>query len=181
MTIRVVQLGSKLRRAVVRSVNATVMGGCDEVVQLLTKGHDPFPEHPLPIPPSIQRPRREILRAIRNCRVFVPLINEEWAVSGECELELNLTLQLHTHSKDKPRLPHIVPLSFPGLDKQKHDHVYTLAAMVWGNKWKSLCADLLRRSVADTLYHTAFPSSFPCCRRSTLSPTNPRTTALNSL
>lgn len=67
--------------------------------------------------------RREILRAIQNCKCFLALINNEWAESAECEIESNLALNLNLHSHEQgrsvrgqPRVPFLLPVSFPGLD-----------------------------------------------------------------
>ena len=72
--------------------------------------------------------RREIVKAVKNCHIFVPLINNPWAESGECEVEFNLAFNLHTHSNSKPRMPIFVPVAFPDLDWSAHAHVELLAA-----------------------------------------------------
>jgi hypothetical protein len=72
--------------------------------------------------------RREIVKAVKRCHVFIPLINNPWAESGECEVEFNLAFNLYTHSKGKPRLPIFVPVAFPDLDWNAHAHVELLAA-----------------------------------------------------
>lgn len=72
---------------------------------------------------------QEIVGAVRKCRVFLPLINTEWALSGgsECEVELNLALKLlhngSPHKPPKPRLPHLVPIIYPGVKPDMHDRV----------------------------------------------------------
>eukprot|EP00056_Hartaetosiga_gracilis_P003210 m.60985 g.60985 ORF g.60985 m.60985 type:complete len:534 (-) comp11371_c0_seq2:269-1870(-) len=58
--------------------------------------------------------RKEISRAIRECTVFIPVINKEWVNSGECEIELNMALYRHLHADDRtpqfyPLLHHSVP------------------------------------------------------------------------
>ena len=41
--------------------------------------------------------REEIVDAVRKCQIFIPLINAEWAGSGECKVcgQLNLTCRHH--------------------------------------------------------------------------------------
>ena len=41
-----------------------------------------------------QEARREIHKAVSTCFIFLPLINELWCRSGECELETNIAMNL---------------------------------------------------------------------------------------
>lgn len=72
--------------------------------------------------------RKEISAAVKQCTVFVPLINEAWATSAECEFEYNFALRLNLTSKAKPRLPVVIPICFPDLNWTGHDHVMMLMA-----------------------------------------------------
>eukprot|EP00049_Salpingoeca_infusionum_P022752 m.8580 g.8580 ORF g.8580 m.8580 type:complete len:482 (+) comp5372_c0_seq2:156-1601(+) len=79
--------------------------------------------------------RDEIVRGIKESTVFVPLINDAWASSGECKDEFSLAkrrhLTSHESGRTKPedyRLPGIVPVGFPDLVWDKYAHVELLAA-----------------------------------------------------
>jgi hypothetical protein len=79
--------------------------------------------------------REGIVRAVKRCAVFIPLINEAWARSGECKDEFNLAKRLHLTSTEAgrsapgaPRVPVLVPIAFAGLDWDAHSHVELLAA-----------------------------------------------------
>ena len=79
--------------------------------------------------------RDEIVGAVKACKVFVPLINNEWAASGECYDEFSLAKRrnLTSHESGRtspsgPRLPAIVPVAFPSLDWERFPHVELLAA-----------------------------------------------------
>lgn len=79
--------------------------------------------------------RDEIVHAIKACRVVVPLINNDWASSGECYDEFSLAKRRNLTSHEsgrtvhpQARLPAIVPLAFPSLDWERFPHVELLAA-----------------------------------------------------
>ena len=79
--------------------------------------------------------REEIVAAVKKCKIFLPLINSEWASSGECKDEYNFAkrLNLTSHESGKtvegsPRLPVILPIAFPNLIWDQHPHVELLAA-----------------------------------------------------
>ena len=79
--------------------------------------------------------RDGIAKAVKNCDVFLPLLNEEWAVSEECKIEFNFAYSLNLNSTKKgrskpgePRLPVIIPISFPNINWDDHIHVELLAA-----------------------------------------------------
>jgi len=80
--------------------------------------------------------RDEIVRAVKNCKYFIILMNEEWASSGECEDEYSLAKRLNLTShergitkRDAAREPIMVPIAFPNLSWDKHYHVELLAAV----------------------------------------------------
>jgi len=64
-----------------------------------------------------QQWRKEILKAVKACTVFVPLVNIDWGNSGECEYECNLAINLTTHSVkvNGQRKPVILPVAFPDI------------------------------------------------------------------
>lgn len=79
--------------------------------------------------------RSSIVQAVRECTVFIPLINNSWAQSGECSDEFSLAKRLHLTShesgrttRDKPRLPIFVPFAFSDLDWNAYPHIQLLAA-----------------------------------------------------
>jgi len=79
--------------------------------------------------------REEIVYAVKCCEVFIPLINDEWASSGECQDEYSLAKRLNLTSHEKgitkssqPRKPIILPIAFPNLICDKYSHVELLAA-----------------------------------------------------
>jgi len=79
--------------------------------------------------------RDEIVKAVKTCKVFLILMNNEWAASGECKDEFNLAkrLNLTSHETERTvsgqqRLPAIVPIAFPNLLWTGHAHVELLAA-----------------------------------------------------
>eukprot|EP00300_Choanocystis_sp_HF-7_P028182 c33604_g1_i1.p1 GENE.c33604_g1_i1~~c33604_g1_i1.p1 ORF type:complete len:395 (+),score=94.27 c33604_g1_i1:90-1187(+) len=79
--------------------------------------------------------REAIVDAVKNCKVFLPLINNEWALSGECEDEYSLAKRLNLTSHERgqtqraqPREPVLVPIAFPNLNWTAHKHVELLAA-----------------------------------------------------
>ena len=81
--------------------------------------------------------RDAIVSAVSTCDAFLIMMNENWALSGECKDEYNLakrknltsheTGRTSRHNKDA-RLPHIVPLAFSDLNWSAHPHVELLAA-----------------------------------------------------
>ena len=79
--------------------------------------------------------RDSIVEAVKSAKVFLPLINEEWALSGECKDEYNLAKRLNLTSHERGRtdrkdhrLPIIMPIAFSGLRWDAHSHVELLAA-----------------------------------------------------
>ncbi len=81
--------------------------------------------------------RNDIVNAVDNCTVFLPLINSEWAKSGECESEFNYAKRLHLTSHEQGRTqrnsfrkPALVPIAFPDLDWGAHKHIKLLASEV---------------------------------------------------
>ena len=79
--------------------------------------------------------RTEIVAAVNRCTVFIPLINNAWAKSGECSDEFSLAKRLHLTShesgrtqRDQPRLPIFIPFAFSDLDWNAYPHIQLLAA-----------------------------------------------------
>jgi len=79
--------------------------------------------------------RDEIVSCVRQCYAFVPLINDEWGASGECEDEFSLakrrnltSYEMKTAVAPQPRRPVIVPIAFPNLTWSKYSHVELLAS-----------------------------------------------------
>eukprot|EP01099_Mayorella_cantabrigiensis_P005485 TRINITY_DN442_c0_g1_i1.p1 TRINITY_DN442_c0_g1~~TRINITY_DN442_c0_g1_i1.p1 ORF type:complete len:912 (-),score=178.32 TRINITY_DN442_c0_g1_i1:11-2746(-) len=71
--------------------------------------------------------RDEIVKNVENCDIFLPLINTEWAESGECEDEFNFARRLNLTRPKNNRKPQIIPIAFPGLDWGKYPHVKLLS------------------------------------------------------
>eukprot|EP01035_Chromulina_nebulosa_P038766 gene38766-52357_t len=79
--------------------------------------------------------RTSIVDAVKSCTIFLPLINDSWAQSGECGDEFSLAKRLHLTShesgrttREKPRLPIFVPFAFSNLDWNAYPHIQLLAA-----------------------------------------------------
>jgi len=61
--------------------------------------------------------RDRIIENVRFCNIFVPLINEDWAISKECEFEYNIALK----SFNKTRKPVIIPLIIGMFDTSQYN------------------------------------------------------------
>lgn len=79
--------------------------------------------------------REAIVDAVKSCKVFLPLLNNEWALSGECEDEYSLAKRLNLTShecgrtdREQPRQPILLPVAFSNLNWTAHKHVELLAA-----------------------------------------------------
>jgi len=79
--------------------------------------------------------RTEIIKTLKACSVIIPLINNEWALSGECQDEyafakrLNLTSHESGRTKrEEARKPIFIPIAFPNLVWNAHPQVELLAA-----------------------------------------------------
>lgn len=79
--------------------------------------------------------RTSIVEAVRSCTVFLPLINDAWAQSGECSDEFSLAKRLHLTShesgrtkRNEPRLPIFIPFAFSDLNWNDYPHIQLLAA-----------------------------------------------------
>ena len=79
--------------------------------------------------------RNEIVAAVKKCKVFLPLLNNAWALSGECEDEYSLAKRLNLTSHEsmrtkrtERRLPIMMPVAFSDLAWTAHPHVELLAA-----------------------------------------------------
>lgn len=79
--------------------------------------------------------RNAIVEAVKRSSVFLCLINNAWALSGECLDEYNLAKRLNLTSHESGRtshpshrLPSILPVAFPDLRWDQHSHVELLAA-----------------------------------------------------
>jgi len=68
--------------------------------------------------------RDRIIENARFCNVFVPLINEDWALSKECEFEYNIALK----SFNKTRKPVIIPLIIGMFDTSQYNVIEGLLA-----------------------------------------------------
>eukprot|EP01038_Epipyxis_sp_PR26KG_P007459 gene7459-10169_t len=69
--------------------------------------------------------RTEITQAVERCKIFLPLLNQNWADSGECEFEYNHAIRLSLASKI--RYPRVLPVAFEGLD-WNHPRISPLAS-----------------------------------------------------
>jgi len=81
--------------------------------------------------------RNEIVAAVKSCKYFVILLNQQWALSGECEDEFSLAKRMNLTSHEtqrtertEERLPIMIPIAFPNLEWKEHAHVELLAAKV---------------------------------------------------
>lgn len=79
--------------------------------------------------------RDAIVDAVKKCHIFLPLINSEWASSGECKDEFNFAKRLNLTSHEsgrslegENRLPVILPIAFPNLVWNQYPHVELLAS-----------------------------------------------------
>eukprot|EP00052_Salpingoeca_macrocollata_P000730 m.21973 g.21973 ORF g.21973 m.21973 type:complete len:426 (-) comp10815_c0_seq1:40-1317(-) len=79
--------------------------------------------------------REAIVKAVKSCKFFIPLINAEWASSGECKDEYHLAKRLNLTSHEsrrtcegEARLPALLPIAFLNLVFEAHPHVELLAA-----------------------------------------------------
>lgn len=80
--------------------------------------------------------RDEIIKGVKDCKVFIAFMNEEWAQSGECESEfllakrLNLTShERHATKAPQSRRPLFLPIAFPNLNPwTRFPHVELLGA-----------------------------------------------------
>eukprot|EP00052_Salpingoeca_macrocollata_P032570 m.5985 g.5985 ORF g.5985 m.5985 type:complete len:370 (-) comp3887_c0_seq1:44-1153(-) len=78
--------------------------------------------------------RAAIHNAVDSCDVFLPLMNQQWADSGECYDEYSLarrknltSFERGVTSKGQPRKPVFVPIALPGLDWSA-PHIEVLAS-----------------------------------------------------
>ena len=79
--------------------------------------------------------RDSIVDAIDRAEVVVIMLNEEWALSGECQDEYNYAKRLNLTSyesgrseRGQARLPVFCPIAFKNLNWGSHKHVRLLAA-----------------------------------------------------
>lgn len=79
--------------------------------------------------------RNEIIDAIEAADFFIILLNNKWALSGECEFEYNYAIRLNLTSYESGRTsrgvarkPVFIPIAFSDLDWGAHRHVRLLAA-----------------------------------------------------
>jgi len=68
--------------------------------------------------------RDKIIENARFCNTFVPMINEDWALSKECEFEYNIALK----SCNKTRKPIIVPIIIGMFDTSQYNVIEGLLA-----------------------------------------------------
>jgi len=69
--------------------------------------------------------RNEIIIAARTCKVFMPLINENWAKSKECEFEYNIAQRRRAKTE---KYPIIMPIVLTTFDSTQYDIVEALLA-----------------------------------------------------
>ena len=81
--------------------------------------------------------RSQIVDALESCKVFIPLINQSWATSGECMDEFNharrLNLISHKTGRTKspdPREPVILPVYFSDFDFLQYRDCRLLASSI---------------------------------------------------
>jgi hypothetical protein len=79
--------------------------------------------------------RTEIVSVVKSCKVFLPLLNDAWALSGECEDEYSLAKRLNLTShesgrtiRSEKRQPIMLPVAFSDLKWNQYPHVELLAA-----------------------------------------------------
>ena len=79
--------------------------------------------------------RTEIVNNVKTCSVFLPLLNDSWALSGECEDEYSLAKRMNLTSHEsgrtkrtEKRRPIFVPVAFSDLQWSAYPHVELLAA-----------------------------------------------------
>lgn len=72
--------------------------------------------------------RDAIVDAVDDATVFLPLIDQAWAASGECESEFQYAYRRNLTSSFVPRKPVFLPICFPDLDWNEHKHVRLLLA-----------------------------------------------------
>eukprot|EP00732_Lithocolla_globosa_P004264 Lithocolla_globosa_v1_NODE_3845_length_1566_cov_2.780940.p1 type:complete len:310 gc:universal NODE_3845_length_1566_cov_2.780940:1111-182(-) len=72
--------------------------------------------------------RDSIVKSIKGCKVFIMVINKQWAESGECEEEFYYAKRLN--AKNRPRLPMLLPIVFPNLEVSDFPQVESLQAKV---------------------------------------------------
>ena len=101
--------------------------------------------------------RDAIVDAVDSCKVFLPLINTEWALSPECESEFAYAYRKNLSSKD--RLPVILPVVFPNLDWNRHKHVRLLLASTNALVWKDDDKSTTFNDIAMSLRKCGLPST----------------------
>jgi len=69
--------------------------------------------------------RNEIIIATRACKVFMPLVNENWAKSKECEFEYNIAQRKRAQTG---KFPIIMPVVLTSFDSTQYDIVEALLA-----------------------------------------------------
>ena len=79
--------------------------------------------------------RDSIVDAIDRANVVIIMLNNQWALSGECQDEYNYAKRLNLTSyesgrseRDQPRLPVFCPIAFKNLNWNAHKHVRLLSA-----------------------------------------------------
>jgi len=72
--------------------------------------------------------REEINAAAFTCRVFIALINEEWASSKECDLEYNIVLNRYLHPSENR--PLIIPVIIGDWEITKYNSLIALKSII---------------------------------------------------
>jgi len=70
--------------------------------------------------------RDKIIDSARFSKAFIPLINENWAISKECEYEYNVALRNYNKTKS----PIIIPLVFGVFDTSHYNIIEGLLATI---------------------------------------------------
>jgi len=70
--------------------------------------------------------RDKIIDSARFSKAFIPLINENWAISKECEYEYNVALRNYNKTKS----PVIIPLVFGVFDTSHYNIIEGLLATI---------------------------------------------------
>jgi len=75
--------------------------------------------------------RDDINWAAMNCKVFIALMNENWAKSGECKWEFNIAIRCGITQS----YPTIIPVIVDNLDFNKYIHIKAIMANTNGVFW----------------------------------------------
>ena len=82
-----------------------------------------------------------------KCKLFIPFINEQWAMSEECIFEYNCALRSYT-TKRTPQFVPIIIGGFQWIDVIKYPDVYNITAntncaVLTDNNWGKLFQEII--------------------------------------